>query len=122
MDPRYLGVGMITETGGMSYVSDIYTPNDNVSYSVMFQDVNFTFLYWTYLSYLTDDYYTAYFRIHFSDNNTEVLNLRTGAYGDTYRNLPLLVVITVHSSPMAGILYSGYLNSPTGWQFVVSST
>ncbi|MFW9814210.1 MAG: hypothetical protein ACFFF9_17235 [Candidatus Thorarchaeota archaeon] len=118
MDPRFLGIGMITEIGGLSHVSETYYPNDNVSYSVLFQEVNFTFLYWTYPYPLADAAYTAYFLVQFSDSTIEEINLNTGSYW-AENTWPLDIKTTVHTSPKAGILYSGYLNKPTGWQFVV---
>jgi hypothetical protein len=119
LSPRYLGIGLVSQTGGLSHISTVYTPNNNISYSVVFIDVNFTFLYWTYPYPLMDAAYTAYFRIQFSDNTTEVIHLNTGSYWAN-NDWPLSVVNTLHTSPIAGILYSGYLNSPVGWQFIVS--
>ena len=124
LSPRHLGIGLITETGGWSHISDFYYPNDNVSYSVVFQGVNFTFLYWTYplldVTYtLSDAQYTAYFHIQFSDNTTEEIHFYAGDYFAT-NTWPLFITTTTHTSPKAGILHGGYLNKPTGWQFVVS--
>ncbi len=120
LSPRHLGIGLITETGGWSHISDFYSPNNNISYSVMFQEVNFTFLYWIYPDPLiTDLDYRAYFSIQFSDDTTEALQFNTGSYWAT-NSWPLYVETTQHASPKAGILHGGYLNKPTGWQFVVS--
>ncbi|MFW9769358.1 MAG: hypothetical protein ACFFF9_17025 [Candidatus Thorarchaeota archaeon] len=133
MDTRYGGQGYVEETGGLSYVSEIYYPENNASYTVNFHDVNFTFLYWTYPSgnnyTVYDAPYTAYFLITFHvdtqsnlDVVFEVLTLSTGSWWTVsgYLKRPLTAVTTEHDNPKAGVLYGSYLDNPVGWQFVLS--
>jgi hypothetical protein len=120
-DTRYLGIGWAGN--GLSYISDIYTPNNNVSYEVSFHGVNFTFMHWIYpRDAPTDGPYTAYFLIEFADNTSQVLSILTGSWWSTYGSLtlPLTAEATVGTSPIAGILYHGYLDRPVGWRFFVS--
>lgn len=125
LDPRYGNQGWVEETGGLSYVSDIYEAGNNASYTVSFQDVKFTFLYWTYPSgdnyTVVDASYTAYFLIEFLDDTSEVVSLETGSWWTTsgYLKRQLTAVTTEHDNPKAGVLYGGYLDNPVGWQFVV---
>ncbi|MGY5864891.1 MAG: hypothetical protein RTV41_09825 [Candidatus Thorarchaeota archaeon] len=126
LDPRNGEQGWVEETGGLSYVSEIYGPEGNTSYTVRLQDVNFTFLYWTYPSgdnyTVMDAAYTAYFLIEFLEDTNEVITLATGSWWTTSGSLirPLSVVTTEHENPEAGVLYGAYLDNPVGWQFVVS--
>ncbi len=125
-DTRYFGIGWAGN--GLSYISDIYTPNNNVSYEVSFHGVNFTFMHWIYPSYggapPTDQSYTAYFLIQFADNSSQVLSILTGSWWVTSGtvSLPLSAEATVGTSPIAGILFHGYLDRPVGWRFFVSMT
>jgi hypothetical protein len=123
IDSRFLGIGWASNSVGLCYVSEVYTPNDNISYAVSFHEVNFTFMYWTYpRSGLTEQEYTAYFLIEFSDNSSEVISIRTGGYwyaafpGNTR---PIRAETTIDTSPIAGVLYHGYLDCPVGWRFIV---
>ncbi len=121
-DTRYLGIGWAGN--GLSYISDIYTPNNNVSYEVSFHGVNFTFMHWTYPYPAVDETYTAYFLIEFADNSSQVLSFFTGSWWLTSGNmiLPLTAKATIGTSPIAGVLYHGYLDRPVGWRFFVSMT
>jgi len=122
LDPRYWGVGYIEETGGMCYVSEIYDAGDNTSYVVYFHNVTFTFMYWTYPQGAYDADYTAYCLIEFPDNTSEIITFYTGSDWRTSGLLrdPLTAAIADHTSPLAGVLYHGYLDYPCGWQFFVS--
>lgn len=122
-DSRFLGVALVGGKAGLVYVSDFYTPNNNVTYAVTFHNVNFTFLYWLYPEYLPNDSpYTACFLIEFADNSSEVISIKTGDWFSTHWNIhnPLVSVQTEHSSPTAGVLYHGYMDRPLGWKFLVS--
>lgn len=122
-DSKYLGVALVGGNAGLVYVSDFYTPNNNVSYEVFFHDVNFTFMYWIYpRDAPTDGPYTAYFSIEFKDNSSEVINIKTGSWWLTsgWETQPLTTQCTVGTSPIAGVLYHGYMDSPVGWRFIVS--
>lgn len=126
LDTRYGGQGWVEETGGLSYVSEFYDPGGNISYTVRFHNVNFTFLYWTYPSgenyTVVDASYTAYFLIEFLDDTNEIISLYTGSWWTTSGSLKrsVFAVTAAHTSPMAGVLAGGYLDNPVGWQFVVS--
>ncbi len=121
-NPRYSNQGWIEETGGLSYVSDIYGPKGNASYTINFHNVNFTFMYWTYPYGVMDAAYTAYFLIEFLDDTNEILTLYTGSWWTTsgWLKRPVSVVTTEHDNPKAGVLFGDYLDNPVGWQFVVS--
>jgi len=123
VDTRFIGLGWVGDAGGLYYISDIYTPNNNVSYEVFFHGVNFTFMHWI------DDPFdpegeplTAYFLIEFPDNMSEVINILTGSWDLTHGRytLPLTAETTINRSPIAGVLYHGYMDSPVGWKFIVS--
>lgn len=122
VDSRYLGIALVSGSVGLVYVSDFYTPNDNVTYTVSFHGVNFTFMYWIDPLPLVDIDFTVYFLIAFADNSTEEVNIGTGGYwyaiGGATR--PINAKTTVDTSPIAGVLYNGYLDSPVGWRFIVS--
>ncbi len=121
-NPRYWNQGWVEETGGLSYVSEIYGPESNASYTINFHNVNFTFMYWTYPYGWLDVAYTAYFLIEFLDNTSEIVTFLTGSWWLTSGSLkrPLFAVAAEHTDPIAGVLAGGYLDSPVGWQFVVS--
>lgn len=123
IDTRYLGIGCIPDRGGLWYISERYAPTNNVSYSVVFHNVNFTFRYWTYPGQIMDASYTAYFLIKFADNSSSVLSIAIGSYWSTaYPGLiPLVSSTTIGTSPIAGILWHGYLDRPLGWRFIVSA-
>jgi len=121
-DSRYFGVALVGGEAGLVYASDFYTPNNNVSYEVSFHEVNFTFMYWIYpRDAPTDGPYTAYFLIEFKDNTSEVISILTGSYWTVHGGLsyPLTTRCTIGTSPIAGVLYHGYMDSPVGWRFIV---
>ncbi|MHA1965103.1 MAG: hypothetical protein ACXACG_15180 [Candidatus Thorarchaeota archaeon] len=122
-DSRFFGIALVGGGAGLVHASDFYTPNNNVSYEVSFHDVNFTFMYWIYpRDAPTDGPYTAYFLIEFKDNSSEVINIQTGSWWLVHGSmtLPLTAKYTVDTSPIAGVLYHGYMDSPVGWRFIVS--
>jgi hypothetical protein len=121
VDTRYLGIGCVPYYGGLWYISERYAPTNNVSYSVVFHNVNFTFMYWTYPGQITDVDYTAYFLIRFADNSSALLNIILGGYWSTYYpGTPLVSKTTIGTSPIAGLLWHGYLDRPLSWRFIVS--
>ena len=119
-DTRYMGVGWVPDRGGLWYVSETYSSNSNVSYTVIFHEVHFTFLYWTYPWPLQDADYTAYFLIEFADNSSTTLSISTGSYWFTaYPSMrPLSSITTIDTFPIAGLLYAG--NLEPNWRFIVS--
>jgi hypothetical protein len=122
-DSRYFGVALVGGNAGWVYASQFYTPNNNVSYEVIFHDVNFTFMYWIYpRDAPTDGPYTVYFLIEFNDGSSEVISIQTGSYWVVHGSidLPLAAKYTVGTSPIAGVLYHGYMDNPVGWRFIVS--
>jgi hypothetical protein len=122
VDSRFLDVGWIDDAGALANISDIYTSNDNISYSVSFHGVNFTFMHWNYpKSNPPDQLYTAYFLIEFVDNSSQVLYILTGSFwlASGSISLPLTAEATVGTSPIAGVLYHGYMDRPVGWRFFV---
>ncbi|MCK5266334.1 MAG: hypothetical protein KAR03_12065 [Candidatus Thorarchaeota archaeon] len=122
--PQYLGIGFVADTGGFCFVSEPYGPNDNVSYTVNFHNVEFKFLLWYYPPGVSDYHYTVYFNITFEDGTTETLTIATGSWWYTGGGLnrPLSGVTTTHTSPTAGVLKGDYLDNPPRWQFTVSIT
>ena len=124
LHPLYFGVGLVEDNGGFCFVTEPYGPNDNVSYTVEFHDVEFEFLYWYYPPEVYDAAYSVFFNITFLDGTIETLTIATGSWWFTSGGLkrPLFGVTTLHTSPTAGILVGDYLDSPVRWQFTVSIT
>ena len=122
VDIHYIGVGWVQDHGGLWYVSERCTPNNNVSYIVTFHSVNFTFMYWTYPGQIQDADYTVYFLIEFADNSSTVLSILTGSslFATQLSTRPLVSKTTIDTSPIAGVLYHGYLDNPCSWRFIVS--
>ena len=121
-DIHYMGVGWVSDNGGLWYISERYTPNDNVSYTVTFHSINYTFMYWTYPGEIQDADYTVYFSIEFADNSSTVLGILTGSSLFTTQpsTRPLVSKTTIGTSPIVGVLYHGYLDNPCSWRFIVS--
>ena len=117
--PPLYGVVLLPEMGGWCHISGYYGPNYNVSYSVLFQGINFTFLYDSYDFVLTCNPRTAHFRVQFQDDTVEYLNLYYGGFGGiTSPLITYSINDTVHVGPQAGILIE---DSAPGWQYVVST-
>ena len=129
-DSRFLWTGCIPDTGGLCFVSQSYTADSNSSFSVLFEGVNFTFLYWTYPSptegpngtsvYITDQPHTAYFLVTFDDGTEEILSLAVGGY---VAMMPLQIprgTKTDHSLPSAGVITANTLDLWRKWQYTVN--
>ncbi len=130
VDSRFLGIGLIPDSGGMCFVSQTYNANANESYSIDFVGVTFTFLYWTYPPptegpngtsiYVTDLPHTAYFLISFEDGVEETLSLNVGGYVGI---LPFQIPFgpkTNHTSPSAGVVTADTQELWGKWKFTVT--
>jgi hypothetical protein len=113
----------VEDAGGFCYVSESYAPNSNTSYSIIFREVNFTFLYWLYPWDYVDADYIASFVIEFQ-GNIESISFQTGGYwrvtGSVQRSE--FTVTATFNFLTAGILAGGYLDNPVSWRFIVSMT
>ena len=128
IDSRFLWTAWSPDTGGMCFVSQRYGPNDNVTYSTMFLDVNFTFLYWMYypptvvgpngtIITAMDRLYEAYFIVVFKDGTKENFKHYFGGGYPSFTSLFPYGVKTTHSSPTAGIVTN---DAWGGWQYTVA--
>lgn len=112
--PSLLGIIWFPELGGWCFVSAPLSPNRNVSYSVLFHSVNFTFLY------STGDP-IAHFMVRFGDGAVESLTLRY----DGCMALGVFIInyhwnSTSHVYPRASVLTGNSWVLAGGWQFVVA--
>lgn len=112
VDYRILGIGYVDELGGLCYISDIQDTNDNESYTVLFNEVSFTFLYYTLPIYydengtgyvLPDAPDTAHFRLTYPDETVDYLNLSIGGYAPIRFGSPLRPVLGFHDYITAGV-------------------
>ena len=85
---------------GLWHVSGMYGPNLNVSYSVVFNSVNFTFVCEEEAP--LDAPIPIHFRITFGDGSFELLNTSVGGM----LAIPPRVVYSNHISPAAAIVSS----------------
>jgi hypothetical protein len=130
LDSRFLWTGWSPDTGGLCLASQRYGGNANMTYSIMFFGVNFTFLYWTYPSPLEgpngttivvmDAPYRAFFKVTFTDGTSENLSLYVGGYvGIVPFQFPH-GVRTAHSRPSAGVVTGEVWELWGGWQYTVA--
>ncbi|MGY5858803.1 MAG: hypothetical protein RTU63_05500 [Candidatus Thorarchaeota archaeon] len=119
-DSRFLWSGWIPDTGGLCHVSQIYSPESNTTFSVMFVGVNFTFLYWTYPPNITDVPHKAYFLVTFEDEVEEILNLYVGGYVGIMPFQTPRGAKTNHSLPSAGIITADTMDQWGNWQYTVN--
>ena len=116
--------------GGYFYISEIQNDNENVSYSIIFHDVNFTFLYWHW-PYSVLDNVTNYFaevpldvfvQVTFSDNTSEILHLVVDSPGSCLigESPELRGVTTSHSQPRAGVANAETWELQSRWVYTVS--
>lgn len=125
---RYLGVGTLPENEGLFHISQRHDSNNNESYSVTFQGVDFTFNYWIYpVMYYngtavspTDMPYRAHFTIHFDDGVTENISIAIGGYVGLYPDAPLYSVVTEHNNPRAGVATADTYDLHGYWVLLVS--
>jgi hypothetical protein len=111
IDYNYLGIGLVDEYG-LCYISEIEDTNGNVSYTVDFHDVSFTFLHYNLPIYydengtayiLVDAPNTAHFVLMYSDDEVEYLSLSVGGYVPVRPSSPLRPILGNHTSPRAGV-------------------
>lgn len=131
IDYRFLGVGYVEEFNGLCFISDIQHTNGNVSYSVIFHGVNFTFLFYapSVPNYIDPNGTTwtvadapdiAYFLLTYSDGEIEHLAIYLGGYPLIDPFAPLRPVLGNHTSPRAGVANSYDVQLIRRWVLVVS--
>jgi hypothetical protein len=125
-------VAFFPEMGGICYVSTRYGLNNNESYSVMFLDVNFTFLYFTGPWYtipgtnisgpLHPFTWDAFFIVSFSDNSSELIRLiLRGTDTDASFSGFGYPSFTRHTQPRAGVVIHELANDDVNtWRYLVS--
>jgi hypothetical protein len=118
--------------GGYYYVSDIQGPNSNISYSIIFHEVNFTFLYWYWPKFVVMNNITAFVAeqtvhvhvlIRFSDGSSELLIAYVDSPGSCLIGIDSTLhgVTSNHSNPQAGIASAETEELHSNWVYVVSA-
>ena len=98
--PFFMSIVTIPETEGTWFRSGPYRWNGNISYSVMFHGVNFTFLYYIHEGVL-DRPCSTHFEVTFVDSIREHLDIGIGGWCFGPR-----VVLSNHTSPRIAIYTS----------------
>jgi hypothetical protein len=117
--------------GGYYYVSDIHGPNGNISYSIIFHDVNFTFLYWYWPDFVVMNNITVFVAeqtvhvhvmVKFSDGSTEFLIADIDSPGSCLIGIDSTLhgVVSEHSNPQAGIASAETEQLHSNWVYIVS--
>ena len=111
----------IEECNGYCAISQKYGSNENQSYAIVFQQVEFTFRYWVYPHPgITDLPYIAYFTVRFTDGESENLSIASGGFVGVHPDNPLLPVFTNHTNPFAGVATANTEELWGHWVFLVS--
>lgn len=122
----------LTEFGGYYYVSDIQDNHGNLSYSVIFHEVNFTFLYryWPMCEVIDNvtvcispQPVSVYVQITFPDNSSEILTLVVDFPGSCLIGISSTLhgVSSTHSNPQVGIATAETEELHCCWVYIVSS-
>lgn len=125
------GSGFLSSFGGFYHVSETQGTNQNISYSVIFYDVNFTFLYWHWPLYTVDGNTTAivaeqlvtvFVQVTFSDNISEILQIQVDSPASCLIgiNYYLQGVTTDYSNPTGGIATAHTEELHSNWVYIVS--
>ncbi|NHI90853.1 MAG: hypothetical protein EAX87_15150 [Candidatus Thorarchaeota archaeon] len=114
------------------YVSDVQTDNGNVSYSIVFKGVNFTFLYWYWplfdiidneTVYVAEQTVSVFVQVTFVDNASQVLQLDIDSPGGCLIGVDstLRGVTTDHAHPCAGMATAETWVLHSNWVYIVSA-
>ncbi|UCE09387.1 MAG: hypothetical protein JSW61_10475 [Candidatus Thorarchaeota archaeon] len=111
----------IEEANQFFVASQKYDYNDNQTFTVTFQGVEFTFHHWFYPDQgVTDLPYNAHFTVKFQDGASENLILAVGGYVVVAPWNPLRPVLTNHTSPVAGVATAHTEELWGHWVYLVS--
>jgi hypothetical protein len=117
---------------GNFFLSDVQAGNGNVSYSIVFKDVNFTFLYWYWPLFDIIDNVTLYgseqtvsvfVQVTFADNASQVLQLDIDSPGSCLIGVDstLRGITTDHAHPCAGMATAETWELHSNWIYIVSA-
>jgi len=117
--------------GGYFYVSDIQDHHSNSSYSIIFHEVNFTFLYWYWpehsvynnvTAFLAEQTVSVYVNVTFTDLLSEILVIQINSPGSCYfaGGSILRGMSSNHWNPKAGIATAQSEELYDSWVYVVS--
>jgi hypothetical protein len=121
----------LSNFGGYYYVSDIQNHPSNSSYSVIFHEVNFTFLYWYWPMCSVENNVTicvgeqpvsVYVEVTFPDNFSELLILVVDSPGSCLIGISSVLhgTLSTHSNPKVGLATAETEELHDSWVYIVS--
>ncbi len=122
----------LSEFDGYYYVSDIQVNQGNLSYSVIFHEVNFTFLYWYWpmswvenntIILVSPQEVSVYVQVTFPDGTIENLTIVVDSQGSSLIGISSTLhgVLSTHSDPHVGIATAETWELHCNWVYIVSS-
>ncbi len=121
--------GYLTNIGGIYHVSEIQAAPNNESFSVVFHNVNFTFLYWCWSipsingsPIPAEQTVYVFVQLTFSDDSVETIEIgiHCSSFCVVGSNPYLRGNVSTHSQPRAGVA-SAYTEELVGkWVYIVS--
>ena len=122
-------IGYLSNLGGFYHVSEIQTAPSNESYSVIFHNVNFTFLYWCWSipsingsPIPAEQTVYLFVQLSFSDDSVEIIEISIHSSSTCIigGNPYLRGSVSIHTQPRAGVA-SAYTEELVGnWVYLVS--